>query len=115
MLAVEQIVQRLEDRFRLLTGGSRTLLPQQQTLQAAVKILDRAAVLAWRRASPAGGARRVYLLLLTSGLGGMSGAQPKAAEIAGLSRAEFLTALARFGVSPFQYGADEIAQEIAGG
>ena len=28
--------------------------------------------------------------------------QAKAAEIAGLSRAEFLTALARFGVSPFQ-------------
>jgi predicted HTH domain antitoxin len=41
--------------------------------------------------------------------------QAKAAEIAGLSRAEFLTALARFGVSPFQYGADEIVQEVAGG
>ena len=37
--------------------------------------------------------------------------QAKAAEIAGLSRAEFLTALARFGVSPFQYEADEIVQE----
>jgi len=30
-------------------------------------------------------------------------------------RAEFLTALARFGVSPFQYDADEIVQEVAGG
>ena len=38
--------------------------------------------------------------------------QAKAAEIAGLSRAEFLTALARFGVSPFQYEADEIMQEV---
>ena len=37
--------------------------------------------------------------------------QAKAAEIAGLSRAEFLTALARFGVSPFQYEADEIVRE----
>lgn len=37
--------------------------------------------------------------------------QAKAAEIAGISRAEFLTALAQFGVSPFQYGADEIIQE----
>jgi predicted HTH domain antitoxin len=38
--------------------------------------------------------------------------QAKAAEIAGISRAEFLTALAQFGVSPFQYGADEIIQEV---
>jgi predicted HTH domain antitoxin len=37
--------------------------------------------------------------------------QAKAAEIAGLSRAEFLTALARFGVSPFQYQADEVIPE----
>jgi len=40
--------------------------------------------------------------------------QAKAAEIAGVSRAEFLTALARFGVSPFQYDADEIAREVSG-
>ncbi len=37
--------------------------------------------------------------------------QAKAAEIAGLSRAEFLEALARFGVSPFQYSAEEILEE----
>ncbi len=37
--------------------------------------------------------------------------QSKAAEIAGLSRAEFLEALARFGVSPFQYSAEEILEE----
>jgi predicted HTH domain antitoxin len=41
--------------------------------------------------------------------------QAKAAEIAGLSRSEFLTALARFGVSPFQYDADEIVAEVTGG
>ncbi len=40
--------------------------------------------------------------------------QAKAAEIAGLSRSEFLTALERFGVSPFQYEADEIIQEVGG-
>jgi predicted HTH domain antitoxin len=39
--------------------------------------------------------------------------QSKAAEIAGISRAEFLTALARFDVSPFQITADELVQEIA--
>lgn len=34
MLTVEQIAARLDDRFRLLTGGSRTVLPRQQTLRA---------------------------------------------------------------------------------
>jgi predicted HTH domain antitoxin len=37
--------------------------------------------------------------------------QAKAAEVAGLSRAEFLSALVRFDVSPFQYDADEIVEE----
>ncbi|MBI5876099.1 MAG: tetratricopeptide repeat protein [Chloroflexi bacterium] len=35
-LSPEQIVTRLDDRFRLLTGGSRTALPRQQTLRAAI-------------------------------------------------------------------------------
>ncbi|MBI4788213.1 MAG: UPF0175 family protein [Chloroflexi bacterium] len=41
--------------------------------------------------------------------------QAKAAEVAGVSRAEFLSALARFNVSPFQYDAAEIVQEGNGG
>ena len=40
--------------------------------------------------------------------------QAKVAEIAGLSRSEFLAALARFGVSPFQVDADEIVAEAQG-
>jgi predicted ATPase/class 3 adenylate cyclase len=35
-LPVEQIVQRLDDRFRLLAVGSRTALPRQQTLRALI-------------------------------------------------------------------------------
>jgi predicted ATPase/class 3 adenylate cyclase len=35
-LSAEQIASRLDDRFRLLTGGSRTALPRQQTLQATI-------------------------------------------------------------------------------
>ena len=35
-LSVEQIAARLGDRFHLLTGGSRTALPRQQTLRGAV-------------------------------------------------------------------------------
>ncbi|MEY2449182.1 MAG: hypothetical protein QOH79_2658 [Acidimicrobiaceae bacterium] len=33
---IDQIASRLNDRFRLLTGGSRTALPRQQTLRAVV-------------------------------------------------------------------------------
>ncbi len=33
---VEEIVKRLDDRFRLLKGGSRSALPRQQTLEAMV-------------------------------------------------------------------------------
>ena len=35
-LSVENIAARLNDRFRLLTGGSRTALPRQQTLRALI-------------------------------------------------------------------------------
>lgn len=38
--------------------------------------------------------------------------QSKAAEIAGISRAEFLAALNRFGVTPFQVTADELVQDV---
>jgi predicted ATPase/class 3 adenylate cyclase len=36
LLKVEQIASRLDDVFRLLTGGSRTALPRQQTLRALI-------------------------------------------------------------------------------
>ncbi|MFD5203139.1 BTAD domain-containing putative transcriptional regulator [Streptomyces sp. NPDC058375] len=36
MLNPRQIADRLDDRFRLLTNGSRTVLPRQQTLRAVV-------------------------------------------------------------------------------
>ena len=37
--------------------------------------------------------------------------QERAASIADLSRAEFIVALGRFGVSTFQYSVDEIMEE----
>jgi predicted HTH domain antitoxin len=37
--------------------------------------------------------------------------QGRAAEIAGLSRSDFIGALRRFSVSPFQVSADELVQE----
>jgi predicted ATPase/class 3 adenylate cyclase len=36
VIKAEQIAERLTDRFRLLTGGSRTALPRQQTLRAMI-------------------------------------------------------------------------------
>ncbi len=36
LLSAEQIAARLDDRFRLLVGGSRTALPRQQTLRALI-------------------------------------------------------------------------------
>ena len=36
VLSPEQIEERLQDRFRLLTGGARTAVPRQRTLEAAI-------------------------------------------------------------------------------
>jgi predicted ATPase/DNA-binding SARP family transcriptional activator len=35
-MSVEQLASRLDDRFRLLTGGSRTALPRHRTLRAVI-------------------------------------------------------------------------------
>lgn len=39
--------------------------------------------------------------------------QGKAAEVAGLTRAEFINTLSHYQVSPFQYTAEELAEELA--
>ena len=53
--SVEQIAARLDDRFRLLTGGSRTALPRQQTLRALIDwsydLLDESERILFRRLS----------------------------------------------------------------
>ncbi len=41
--------------------------------------------------------------------------QGRAAELAGISRAEFIDALSRFGVTPFQVDAEELIQEVIDG
>ena len=55
-LSAEQIAARLDDRFRLLTGGSRTALPRQRTLRAVIdwswELLSRARAPRWPRGSP---------------------------------------------------------------
>jgi tetratricopeptide (TPR) repeat protein len=59
-LSVETIAARLDDRFRLLTGGSRTALPRQQTLRALIDwsydlLTEKERVLLRRLATFAGG------------------------------------------------------------
>ncbi|MEV7191480.1 BTAD domain-containing putative transcriptional regulator [Streptomyces sp. NPDC093510] len=55
MLSPRQIADRLDDRFRLLTNGARTVLPRQQTLRAVVDwswdLLDEAERTVLRRLS----------------------------------------------------------------
>ncbi|WP_409240284.1 AfsR/SARP family transcriptional regulator [Streptomyces sp. PA5.6] len=55
LLTPRQIADRLDDRFRLLTSGSRTVLPRQQTLRAVVdwswELLDEAERAVLREAS----------------------------------------------------------------
>lgn len=41
--------------------------------------------------------------------------QARAAEIAGMSRRGFMDSLGRFGVSPFQYDAEDIVREAGDG
>jgi predicted ATPase/class 3 adenylate cyclase/DNA-binding CsgD family transcriptional regulator len=52
-LSAERIAQDLDDRFRLLTGGARTVLPRHRTLAASIDWshdrLDRAESIAFRR------------------------------------------------------------------
>jgi predicted ATPase/DNA-binding SARP family transcriptional activator/tetratricopeptide (TPR) repeat protein len=60
-LTVRQLAARLDDRFRVLSGGSRTGLPRHRTLQAAIEwsldLLSDAELVAFRRLAVfAGGA-----------------------------------------------------------
>ncbi|NLU71765.1 AfsR/SARP family transcriptional regulator [Streptomyces sp. HNM0575] len=58
-LSPRQVADRLDDRFRLLTSGSRTVLPRQQTLRAVVdwswELLDEAERAVLRRLSVCSG------------------------------------------------------------
>lgn len=53
MMTLEQIASRLNDRFKLLTGGVRTALPRQQTLRALISwsydLLSEGEQVLWRR------------------------------------------------------------------
>ncbi|GIH99603.1 SARP family transcriptional regulator [Planobispora takensis] len=85
-LSAGQIADRLDDRFRLLTGGSRTALPRHQTLRAVVEwswdLLD--------------GQERALARRLSVFTGGVTlEAAERVCHGAGLERAEVFDVLAR--------------------
>ncbi len=60
MLSVEALSQRLDDRFRVLTGGSRTALPHHRTLRSLIDwshelLTEAEKVVLWRASVFAGG------------------------------------------------------------
>ncbi len=63
VLSPEQIATRLDDRFRLLTGGNRSVLPHQQTLRALIDwsydLLSGAERVLFRRLGAFGGGRTI--------------------------------------------------------
>ena len=69
-------------------------------------------VLAALHQDPAGFAKELRLVAAVKWYEMKIVSQGRAAEIAGISRAEFLDALGRFRVSPFQYDVEEILEEF---
>lgn len=63
VLAPEQIAARLDDRFRLLTGGNRSVLPHQQTLRTLIDwsydLLSESERVLFRRLGAFGGGRTI--------------------------------------------------------
>jgi predicted ATPase/class 3 adenylate cyclase len=74
LLSVDQIAERLSDRFRLLRGGQRDGLPHQQSLEALIDwsydLLSEKERLAFRRMGAFGGGRTLEALeFVCSGVG----------------------------------------------
>ncbi|MEW2525975.1 BTAD domain-containing putative transcriptional regulator [Streptomyces sp. NPDC047071] len=86
MLTPRQIADRLDDRFRLLTNGARTVLPRQQTLRAVVDwswdLLDGSERAVLRRlAVCAGGCDLAAAEAVCAAPGAASGAASGAADV----------------------------------
>ncbi|MGW1230061.1 AfsR/SARP family transcriptional regulator [Streptomyces sp. NPDC001515] len=87
LLGPRQIADRLDDRFRLLTGGSRTVLPRQQTLRAVVDwswdLLDEDERTALRRVSVFAGGWDLAAAEAVVGPAGPGGPRADTADLIG--------------------------------
>ncbi len=101
-LAVEQIAARLDDSFHLLTGGSRTALPRQQTLRATMD---------WSHSLLTEPERRLFRrLAVFSGTWSLEAAEAVCAG-AGLEAAAILDTLTRL-IDKSLVQAEELAGEM---
>ncbi|MFF3564086.1 ATP-binding protein [Streptomyces sp. NPDC002574] len=100
VLSPRQIADRLDDRFRLLTGGSRTALPRQQTLRAVVDW-------SWDLLS---GAERTALRRLSVFAGGCT--LPAAEAVCGEDALELIGQLADKSLIVVEHGADEVRYRL---
>jgi predicted ATPase/DNA-binding SARP family transcriptional activator len=109
-MAPEQVAARLDDRFRLLTGGSRTAVPRHQTLRAVVDwswdLLDDAERMLWRRFSVfTGGATLEAAEQVCAGPANQAG-QADQAGLAADQVLDLLTALADKSLLTVRHGPD---------
>jgi predicted ATPase/DNA-binding SARP family transcriptional activator len=109
-MAPEQVAARLDDRFRLLTGGSRTAVPRHQTLRAVVDwswdLLDDAERMLWRRFSVfTGGATLEAAEQVCAGPAGQAGQGDQVGLAAG-QVLDLLTALADKSLLTVRHGPD---------
>ncbi len=126
-LSLEQVAARLDDRFRLLSGGSRTALPRQRTLRATLDwsyellsaperlLLRRLAVFAggWplegaEAVSAGNGLAAEAVLDLLAGLVGKSLVQAGAAEGGGM-RYGLLETVRQYGHEKLVAAGEEVA------
>jgi predicted ATPase/DNA-binding SARP family transcriptional activator len=97
-LTPAQLAARLHDRFRLLTGGSRTAMPRHQTLRAVV-------AWSWELLSDA---ERELAERLAVFAGGAGGATPASvAGVTGVSEAEALELLASLSDKSLLHAVDD--------
>ncbi|MBP2187777.1 BTAD domain-containing putative transcriptional regulator [Nocardia goodfellowii] len=126
-MSADQIVQRLDDRFRLLTTGSRTALPRQRTLLALVEwswdLLDEPErVLARRLSQFPGGATSAALEAVCSDDALPAGevvyvvgalVEKSVVEVSGDDRYRMLETIRAFAADRFRSAGDDLGVRFA--
>ncbi|MEU1181608.1 LuxR C-terminal-related transcriptional regulator [Streptomyces sp. NPDC005820] len=114
VLDVHQLLARLDDRYRLLTGGSPAVLPRHQTLRAAVdwshELCDEREQAVWARLSVLAGS--FDLEAAEAVCGAVAGGSAPRAPRVGPQRAS--SANSPGGGTPGRAGYSEVLEAIAG-